>query len=60
MIAVERLCLIEPFYASVEPTLCHGKAVLGILVVAEARRTFIESHHDIGADDALRVHDALR
>ena len=56
---VERFGLVEALEAAVEPSLCELQALAGILIVALAWRTFVESHHDVGSYDALGVHHAL-
>ena len=58
-VAVEGLGLAETLEAAVEPALGKPKAVLGVGVVALARRTLVERHDDVGTDDALDVHHAL-
>ena len=47
------------FPATLQPALGQAKAVLGIVVVALARRTLVKRHHDVGTDDALCVHHVL-
>src|SRR5574344_926830 len=60
MISVERFGLVEMLDAAVEPPVGESETLLGILVIAFARRTFVEGHHDVCSDDALGVHHILR
>ena len=57
---IERFGLVETLDTTVEPALGQSQGVLGILIVALARRTLIERHHDIGTDDTLGIHHVLR
>ena len=57
---IKRFGFVESLEATVEPTLSHHQALLGILIVALARRTLVESHHDVGTNDALSIHNILR
>ena len=59
VVTIERFGLIETLETTVQPALCHLKALLGILEVALSWRTLVESHHDVGTDDALCVHHVL-
>ena len=59
VVAVQRLRLVKSLHAAFQPALGQSQRVLGILVVALARRTFIEGHHDVGPDDTLGVHHVL-
>ena len=59
VVAVEGLRLVESLQAAVQPAVGEPQRLLGIQVVALARGTFVEGHHDVGADDALRVHHVL-
>jgi len=56
---VEGLGLVEPLHAALQPSLGQPQTLLGILVVALSRRALVEGHHDVGSDDALRVHHVL-
>ena len=57
---VERFGLVETLEAAVEPSLCELQTLAGILIVAFTGRTLVECHHDVGSDNALSVHHALR
>ena len=59
-IAVVRFRLAETFHAATKPAVGQVEASPGIGVVGCAWRALVESHHDVGADSALDVHDALR
>ena len=57
---VDRFGLVEALEAAVEPTLCELQTLACILVVAFSGRALVECHHDVGSDNALSVHHALR
>ena len=59
LITVERFCLVEALDAAVEPALGHLQTLLRIHKVALSGRTLIESHHDVGTDDAFCIHHVL-
>ena len=59
LIAIERFGGIELLDATLQPMLGEFEALLRILPVALPGWTFIECHHDVGADDALCVDDIL-
>ena len=59
LITVERFCLVEALDAAVEPALGHLQTLLRIHEVALSGRTLIESHHDVGTDDAFCIHHVL-
>ena len=59
LVPVQRLSFIEPLNASVQPPLGKPQTLLGICVVALARRALVKSHHDVGPDDTLGIHDIL-
>ena len=59
LIAVERFRLVEALEAAVQPALGELQTLFGVLEIALSRRTLIESHHDVGTDDALGIHHVL-
>ena len=59
VVAVQRLCLVEPLHAALQPPLGESQRLLGILVVAVSRGTLVECHHDVGTDDTLGIHHVL-
>ena len=56
VIAIDRFSLVETFHASFQPALCQPQTLFGILVVALSWRTFVERHHDVGANHSLGIH----
>ena len=59
-VTIDRFGLVETLDTTVEPALGQSQGVLGILIVALARRTLVERHHDIGTDDTFGIHHVLR
>ena len=59
MVAIEGFSLIETLDASVEPVPCKFQTLTRLLIFAIAWWAFVESHHDVGSDGALRIHDIL-
>ena len=59
MVSVEWFGFAESCNAAVEPPVCQLHGLLRITVVAVAGGAFVEGHHDVGADDALYVHNVL-
>ncbi len=60
VVSIERFRFSATLDAAVQPSLRQFEAVLGIAVIALSWGAFVEGHHDVGADDALGVHDVLR
>ncbi len=59
VVAILGLGLVESLPAAVQPAVGQSQALLGIVVVAGARGTLVEGHHDVGSDAALDVHHAF-
>ena len=59
-VAVKGFSIIKTLDATLEPALGEAERLLGILVIALARRALVEGHHDVGTNHALGVHHVLR
>ena len=59
-VAVERLRLAEAFRVALQPGLREIETLARVGVVGVAGAALVQRHHDVGADDALRVHVVLR
>ena len=58
-VAVLVFGLLITFVATIEPTFGQTKGLFCVCEIGLAGRTFVESHHDVGTDDALDVHHAF-
>ena len=58
-IAVEAFGLLIAFPAALKPAVGESERFPGVGIVSHAGGTFVESHHDVGADGALDIHDSL-
>ena len=58
--SVKRLGIVETLDAAREPAVCEAERFFRVFEIAGIRGTFIESHDDIRADDALDVHHIFR
>ena len=59
-IAIFRFGSLKAFTTTVEPAVGSLHRLLGILIVSGARRTLVESHHDVGTNATLYVHHLFR
>ncbi len=60
LIAVQALGFVKMGTAALEPAMGHFHRLLGVFVFARVGRTFVKSHDDVAADDALDVDGSLR
>ncbi|MNL75284.1 hypothetical protein D3C87_2010630 [compost metagenome] len=56
---VLRFGAVEAVATTGEPAVRHLHRLPRIRKIAGVRRTFVERHHDIGADCSLNVHNVL-
>ena len=59
VVAIYGFCLVETLPAPLQPSLGHLKTFLCILIITFSRRTLVECHHDVCADDTFCIHHVL-
>ena len=59
-IAVKRLSLIEMAYAAFQPVLREFQRLLRLVEIGVTGAALVQSHYDVGTDDALGVHIVFR
>ena len=60
LVTVFRLCRVETFETTVQPTFRQTEGLFRVFIIGIARTTFIESHNDIRPDDPLDIHNLFR